>query len=191
MAKIYTRTGDGGETSLIGGSRAPKSDVRVDLYGEADELNAAVGLAAAFLARITDDGAARLRDDLGALQAALFELGALLADPERCETLAREDAAVPALDADALEAGIDRMDAELSPLKSFILPGGCEAAAALHAARGASRRLERRAVAASAEIAVPKAVLVWLNRLSDWLFTAARRANRVAGVDEAPWPPAG
>lgn len=193
MAKIYTRTGDGGDTSLIGGTRTRKSDARVDLYGEVDELNCALGLAEALLSGDRDavpDRSARaaiLRDDLRIVQSALFELGALLADPDRCERIAREGADVPALDAAVLEAGIDRMEADLPPLKSFILPGGCEAAAALHAARAVSRRLERRAVAVSAAIAVPAAVLVWLNRLSDWIFTAARWANLAWGVPDAPW----
>jgi cob(I)alamin adenosyltransferase len=191
MARIYTRTGDGGETSLIGGARARKADVRVDLYGEADELNCVLGLASALLARHDDAAADRLRGELAAVQAALFALGAVLADPERSEALAREDAGVPGLDTAALERRIDALAADLPPLATFILPGGCAAGAALHAARGVCRRLERRAVAAAAEIAVPPAALPWLNRLSDWLFTAARWLNAEAGVPEIPWTPAG
>lgn len=196
MARIYTRTGDGGETSLIGGSRTGKADVRVDLYGEADELNCALGLAAAFLARADDarpDLAARaahLGAELAAIQSALFDMGAVLADPERCEDLARADADVPGVDTALLERGIDRFEAELPVLKAFVLPGGGEAGAALHAARAVSRRLERRAVAASREIALPASALRWLNRLSDWLFMAARWINAATDATETPWRPA-
>ncbi len=195
MSRIYTRTGDGGETSLTGGARTGKSDVRVDLYGEVDELNCVLGQAAAVLTRGDDarpDLAARadrLCADLASLQAALFALGAVLADPAACENLARTDADLPGLDTADLERGIDDFAEELPPLTTFVLPGGCEAGAALHTARGVSRRLERRAVAASDGIAVPPAALRWLNRLSDWLFTAARWINAASGVAEAPWPP--
>jgi cob(I)alamin adenosyltransferase len=195
MPRIYTRTGDGGDTSLIGGSRTRKSDARVDLYGEVDELNCALGLAVAFLNSTADAlpeqtaRATMLGDELETLQSALFELGAVLADPERCEALTREAGAVTALDTAWLERGIDRMEEDLSPLTNFILPGGSPAAAALHAARAVSRRLERRAVGVSTEIAVPESILGWLNRLSDWLFVAARRANVAADVADTPWRP--
>jgi len=195
MAKIYTRTGDGGDTSLIGGSRTRKSDARVDLYGEVDELNCAFGLAVAFLASADNvqpertARAAMLGDELQTLQSALFALGAVLADPDRCEQMVRESAEVPDLDTGWLEQGIDRMEEELAPLTGFILPGGCPAGAALHGARAVSRRLERRAVGVSAEIAVPESILGWLNRLSDWLFVAARWANVASGVADTPWRP--
>ncbi len=195
MTKIYTRTGDGGDTSLIGGSRTSKSDARVDLYGETDELNCMLGLAVAFLNRTEDsrpDLRARttiLSDKLKAIQSALFELGAVLADPDRCEQLARESGQIEALDTGWLEQGIDRMEEELAPLDAFILPGGCSAGAALHAARAVSRRLERRAVGVSREISVPESVLIWLNRLSDWLFVAARWANAASNVPDTPWRP--
>ena len=194
MAKIYTRTGDCGETSLYGGARTRKSDTRVDLYGEVDELNCTLGVIDAHLAAVSGEPSAALeplRRDLRAMQSALFEMGALLADSDRCERFAREEAAVPALDVAVLEAGIDRLQADLPPLKTFVLPGGCVAAASLHAARAVCRRLERRAVAASETIAVPDPVLIWLNRLSDWLFTAARWANRSLGVPDVPWTPSG
>ncbi len=192
MAKIYTRTGDGGDTSLIGGSRTRKSDARVDLYGEVDELGCALGLAVAFLTSVDDvqpERAARatmLGDELRVLQSALFALGAVLADPDRCERMVRESGEEPALDTVWLEQGIDRMEEDLAPLTAFILPGGCPAGAALHGARAVSRRLERRAVGVSTEIAVPESILGWLNRLSDWLFVAARWANAAAGVPDTP-----
>ncbi len=195
MARIYTRTGDGGETSLIGGSRTGKADVRVDLYGETDELSCALGLASAFLARADDarpDLSARatqLCGELAAIQSGLFDLGAVLADPDRCERLAREDAGIPGIDAATLEESIDRLEEDLPSLDVFIMPGGCEAGAALHAARAVSRRLERRAVAAAQEIALPPAALCWLNRLSDWLFVTARWINAAWGVPETPWRP--
>ena len=196
MPRIYTRTGDGGETSLIGGRRAPKADVRVDLYGEVDELNSHLGLAVALLAgapvpATPRDAAASLAlgRELATIQSRLFDLGALLADPERSETLAREGAPVPGLDEAELEQAIDRMEADLAPLRRFILPGGIPAAAALHVARTVCRRAERRTVAAARDIAVPMAVIRYLNRLSDYLFVAARRLDAAHGAPETLWTP--
>jgi len=196
MARIYTRTGDDGDTGLIGGARVRKSDLRVALYGTADELNAQLGLAVSALAHHEGAAAAqaagrRLRDELVGLQSRLFDLGALLADPERCEEMARVGGAAPGLDPGDLEAGIDALDGDLAPLRTFILPGGTPGAAHLHAARTTCRRLERDLVAAEREIAVPASVLIWINRLSDWLFTAARWANFTAGVPDVPWTPDG
>lgn len=196
MARIYTRTGDGGETSLIGGRRAPKADARVDLYGEVDELNSHLGLAVALLGDAPPPAAPRdaaaaqeLRRELAAIQSRLFDLGALLADPERSETLAREGAPVPGLDEAELERAIDRLEADLAPLRRFILPGGIPAAAALHIARTVCRRVERRTVAAARDIAVPGAVVRYLNRLSDYLFVAARRLDAAHGAPETVWVP--
>lgn len=196
MARIYTRSGDSGETGLIGGSRAPKSDLRVDLYGEVDELNGLLGLARSLLRHEEEwlpesrPRAEALDAELAALQSRLFDLGAVLADPERCETLSRTGGSPAWLGPQRLEESIDRMDAELPGLRVFILPSGCEAGSALHLARSACRRVERRAVAAAERIAVPAAAIVWLNRLSDWLFVAARWINQAAGVPETPWRPA-
>ncbi|HPF36806.1 MAG TPA: cob(I)yrinic acid a,c-diamide adenosyltransferase [Candidatus Krumholzibacteria bacterium] len=192
MVRIYTRTGDDGNTGLIGGARVRKSDRRVDLYGTADELNAHLGLAAGALVQSDGDAAAqaggrRLRDDLLLLQSRLFDLGALLADPDRCEELTRAGAAAPGLAPEVLEAAIDSLDADLAPLRTFILPGGTAGAAHLHVARTVCRRLERDLVLAAETIAVPASVLIWINRLSDWLFTAARWANFTAGVPDVPW----
>jgi len=196
MTRIYTRTGDGGETSLIGGARAPKADVRVDLYGEVDELNSQLGLAVALLDAAPAPAAPReaaavhdLRRELATIQSRLFDLGALLADPQRSERLAREGAPVPGLDEADLERAIDRLEADLEPLRRFILPGGVPAAATLHVARTVCRRVERRTVAAARDIAVPAAVIRYLNRLSDYLFVAARRLDAAHGATETVWVP--
>ncbi|MFN2114311.1 MAG: cob(I)yrinic acid a,c-diamide adenosyltransferase [Anaerolineae bacterium] len=183
--KIYTRAGDSGETSLHGGDRVSKSDARVEAYGTVDELNAALGLAAS----LTDDDAVRSR--ISATQARLLDLGADIATPDAAAAavagrLTRADASW----ASDLEADIDAMAAELAPLRSFILPGGHPSAAALHSARTVCRRAERRlfgAVESGAE--VNEHAAVYLNRLSDWLFTLARFANARAGVPDEEWRP--
>ncbi|MHB8077939.1 MAG: cob(I)yrinic acid a,c-diamide adenosyltransferase [Candidatus Krumholzibacteriia bacterium] len=206
MARIYTRTGDRGETSLLGGARVPKADLRVALYGGVDECNSVLGLAIAIAARearTAGPGAdgplpARLPallDRLAGLQAQLFDLGAILADPARSERLAREGAPPLAAATAALEALIDELEADLPPLRAFILPGGGEAAAACHVARAVCRRVERRAVAAAAAgVVVPGETVVYLNRLSDCLFVTARWLGRAFGAPEVPWrqawPPA-
>ena len=178
--KIYTRTGDAGETGLFGGGRVSKADPRVVAYGTVDELNAVVGLAAVW----ADD---RLALRLRAVQARLFDVGADLATPlgARAGLVAGrvQDAWI-----EALEAEIDGWEAELAPLAAFILPGGSRAAAGLHVARAVCRRTERRVVAlGAAGVEVTPAVPVFLNRLSDWLFTAARLANARAGIPDTPW----
>jgi cob(I)alamin adenosyltransferase len=178
--KIYTKSGDRGETGLFGGGRVPKSDPRVEAYGEVDEANAAVGAARAVL---SDEA---LDAELARVQAELFVVGAELASPRGREARG----AVPAVDpawATRLEGAIDRWEAELAPLRSFILPGGTPGAAALHLARGVCRRAERRVVALAAGAEVDPAVLVYLNRLSDLLFVAARLANHRAGRPETTW----
>ncbi len=191
MARIYTRTGDGGETSLLGGRRASKADPRVDLYGGVDELNSCLGLAVALAVaeRPGDARLAALGTELAALQSRLLDLGALLADPERCARRAFEDEAALAASTRGLEDLIDRLEAELPPLRNFILPGGGPAASAFHLARTVCRRIERRAVAAAREVAQPAGVVVFLNRLSDLLFVAARWVGRATGAAEVPWRP--
>lgn len=179
--KVYTRSGDAGDTGLFGGRRVAKHHPRVEAYGTVDELNAVLGLAVTALAQ------GELRDRLLGIQARLFDLGADLATPEDGKAgawLQRADASWAA----ALEDQIDAMEAHLAPLTSFILPGGSPAAAWLHLARTVCRRAERRAVEAQAagEDLTP-AALVYLNRLGDWLFTAARLANAQAGVADLPW----
>lgn len=181
--KIYTRSGDAGQTGLFGGQRVAKTHPRVEAYGVLDELNAVIGLAASYL----DD------PDLGArltgLQSRLFDIGADLATP--ADT--RAGAWLPRAQADwvaALETDIDAMEAELPPLATFILPGGSPGAAWLHLARTVCRRAERRTIqAAEADPTISPVIVAYLNRLGDWLFVAARLANARAGVVEQPWQP--
>jgi cob(I)alamin adenosyltransferase len=177
--KIYTRTGDAGETSLFDGSRVSKADSRVDAYGDVDELNAWLGLARA--ARLDAD----LDQPLVRIQQDLFALGAQLADPG--ERIAERVLKASLADADVerLEALIDRLESELPPLRRFILAGGSPAGAALHVARTVCRRAERRIVSLAP---VPDAVLIkYVNRLSDLLFVLARVVNHRAGVPEIEW----
>lgn len=174
--RIYTTTGDRGETGLRGGARVPKCHPRVAAYGETDELNAAVGLALGALPRRR--AFAKLRLDLERAQDELFRAGAALSAPAGTP----EAAGFPAGAEGWLEAEIDRMSSDLPPLRNFILPGGAPPACALHLARAVARRSERAVVALGAE--APAAVVVYLNRLSDFLFTAARWANhRLRGVE--------
>ncbi len=180
--KIYTKTGDGGETSLFGGGRVPKDDARVEAYGAVDELNAALGLVRAL-------GPVEEIDlELSRVQDELFAVGADLATPVD----ARARGSLPGVRAawaEALERAMDRWNLELPALTAFVLPAGTPAAAALHVARGTCRRAERRVVALSHVAPVDPAVVVYLNRLSDFLFEAARLANLRAGVAETPWHP--
>ncbi len=180
--KIYTKTGDRGETGLFGGPRVRKSDPRVEAYGDVDELNASLGTARA----IVEDP--ELDAELGRIQAELFCVGAELATPHG----AKARSAIPPVDpawTARLERAVDAWDAELPPLTRFVLPGGTRTAAALHVARTVCRRAERRAVALAAEAEVEGEVLTYLNRLSDLLFTAARLANHRARHDEPTWDP--
>ena len=178
--KIYTRTGDDGTTGLFGGRRVPKSDPRIECYGTIDELNAALGLAGAA-------GEAELARALARVQNELFVIGSHLATPQD-DT--RRLAQVPDLDESAiagLETEIDMADAQLAPLRQFILPGGVESAARLHLARTVCRRAERLLVRFAAEQPVEPVILRYLNRLSDWLFVQARGCNHRAGVPDVPW----
>jgi cob(I)alamin adenosyltransferase len=179
---VYTRTGDAGETGLLGETRVRKSDLRIEIIGSLDELNASLGLAAAV---VGDDW---VRERLVAVQRDLFSIGAELADvrPEG-EHSAGRSARLAADAVAGLERTIDTAESELPRLTRFILPGGTEAGARLHLARSVSRRAERRAVALAGQEAVPPAVLAYLNRLSDLLFVLARLANHRAGVGEHQW----
>lgn len=180
--RIYTRTGDKGTTGLFGGGRVGKDDVRVDAYGEVDELNSAIGLAMAL------EAAPRIDDILRPIQHDLFAIGALLATPDREKMKAQlEKARLGDARIEELEQTIDGGDAELEPLKHFIMPGGTPKAAALHVARTVCRRAERRVVHAAREHEVPPVIVTYLNRLSDLLFTLARVANRQGGVPEKEW----
>lgn len=184
--KIYTRTGDRGETGLFGGGRVAKDDARVEAYGAVDEVNAVLGVAAV---RLRADGEATLADRIATIQADLFTIGANLASPAP-EDGGRASAHVPPPPADRvaeLERWIDESEAELEPLRSFILPGGGEAGARLHHARTVCRRAERRTVALARDARVHESVVVYLNRLSDLLFSLARLANRRTGEAETAW----
>lgn len=181
--KIYTRTGDGGETSLMGGGRVAKDDARVAAYGDVDEANAAIGLA-----RVA--APVELADPvLAAVQQDLFVIGAALAtpQPERLKEAQRAKAVLAAGRVAALERAIDEADAELAPLTQFVLPGGTPKAAALHLARTVCRRAERSVVRLAATATVPADVIVYLNRLSDLLFMLARLANHRGGVPDITW----
>jgi cob(I)alamin adenosyltransferase len=184
--KIYTRTGDQGETGLFGGGRVAKDHVRVEAYGAVDELSSFLGLA---ISRLHDDGALDLAARLRLLQGDLLTLGATLATPTP-EEGGRASEHVPALPTGRIgemEEWMDAAEEELEPLRTFILPGGTEAATRLHVSRTVCRRAERRVVALSHEARVDPAVVRYLNRVSDLLFTYARLANRRAGVGDEKW----
>lgn len=187
MVRIYTRTGDGGDTSLGDGSRIPKSGSRVALYGEVDELNSWLGLCAVALNDLGVSVPGISAQDIQLVQNRLFDMGAVLANPVRSAELAALPADEQPFGAQALESMIDAMEALLPPLKNFILPGGSAAAATIHLSRTVCRRVERLTVALAAEEPVPSEVITYLNRLSDLLFTAARAANAAAGVADITW----
>ncbi len=187
MARIYTRTGDEGETHLGDGSRGAKSAPRVDLYGEIDELNSVIGCCVATLKRVGVEGYGTLPNDLREIQSRLFDLGAILAHPGLSAEWAGRDKTAQDFGTVELEHLIDALDRNLVPLKTFILPGGQEGAAFLHLARTVCRRAERKAVALAAVEVVPAGAIIYLNRLSDFLFTAARAANAAFGVPDVPW----
>ena len=179
LTKIYTRGGDAGETSLGDGSRVSKLDSRIAAYGTVDEVNAALG------AVLAGECPGELRAVLARVQNELFDLGADLSVPvSRGERLRVTQDQV-----DALERDCDRFNADLPELRSFVLPGGSEAAALLHVARTVCRRAEREALAAAAEHEVSPLALVYLNRLSDLLFILSRAANAADGHEEPLWRP--
>jgi cob(I)alamin adenosyltransferase len=178
--RIYTKTGDDGTTGLLGPGRVRKDDLRVEVYGTVDELNASLGVARAHgLDADADALVARLQDEL-------FVLGSALADPSSEGPFHRR---ITAQHVEALESAIDHLDEELAPLSQFILPGGVPAAAQIHLARAVCRRAERLAVALARrpDQDVPPAILIYLNRLSDLLFVLARAVNRRAGKADILW----
>jgi cob(I)alamin adenosyltransferase len=181
LTRIYTGGGDAGETSLGDGSRVSKLDPRIAAYGTVDELNSAVGFV------LAADGPEELRAVLERVQNELFDLGADLSVPFEREGRLR----VTQEQVRALEKDCDRFNTDLPELKSFVLPGGGEAAARLHVARTISRRAEREALVAAREHELDPFVLVYLNRLSDLLFILARFANASEGRDEPLWRPGG
>ncbi len=177
--KIYTKTGDAGETGLFDGTRVSKSDMRVDAYGEVDEVNAALGLARAHCA---DADVVSLIEQL---QRDLHAVGAMLADPRHAMAERVTKARITEADAERLEQAIDAFESELPPLRRFILAGGTPAGASLHLARTVCRRAERRIVALGPSITHD--LIVYMNRLSDLLFVLARLVNHRAGVAETEW----
>jgi cob(I)alamin adenosyltransferase len=178
--KIYTKTGDEGITGLLGNRRVPKDDLRIEAYGTIDELNATLGLARA---HGLDPAADVL---VGQLQDELFAVGSALADPD---PNGKYHNAIKPEHATRLEELIDDLEAELAPLTTFILPGGSIAAAQIHLARTVCRRAERLVVrmARQSDSSVPRALFVYLNRLSDLLFVLARVVNHRARVADVPW----
>ncbi len=194
MTKIYTRTGDDGDTGLFDGSRVRKNDLRVEAYGTVDELNAQLGVVIAAIrgclgnaagSEIATDPRRRLMERLTRIQHQLFTLGAELATPgeKNRERMPRTTAA----DCTILEGWIDEATAAVKPLRAFVLPGGDALAAQLHVCRTVCRRAERAIIAADAVQPVARAIVIYVNRLSDLFFTWARLANEIAGVADVEW----
>lgn len=183
LNKIYTRTGDKGDTALGNNDRVPKYSLRVAAYGTADELNAQVGVARLHATPETDVALMRIQNDL-------FDLGADLCRPDMAADAQAEYPPLRVSDSqvDRLEAEIDKMNENLNPLRSFVLPGGSQLAAYLHVCRTVARRAERLAVELAAQEDVNSAAVKYLNRLSDWFFVAARAANS-NGADDVLWVP--
>jgi cob(I)alamin adenosyltransferase len=179
LTKIYTRGGDAGETSLGDGSRVSKLDTRIAAFGTSDELNSAIAVV------LAGDCPPSIREVLVRVQNELFDLGADLSVPVEREGRLR----VTQAQIDTLEADCDRFNADLPELKSFVLPGGSEAAAQLHVARTICRRAEREALVAADTEQVNPLTVVYLNRLSDLLFILARGANAADGHEEPLWRP--
>lgn len=178
--KIYTKTGDGGETGLVDGSRIRKDHARVAAFGDVDELNAGIGVARTH----ADEDLSQLLDGV---QRDLFAIGAQIADPRAQVASRREKAALAAGRIVDVERAIDAREAQMPPLTAFILPGGTPLAASLHVARTVCRRAERSVLALGRTDPVDPLILVYLNRLSDLLFVLARHANHVAGRPEPKW----
>lgn len=180
--KIYTKTGDEGTTGLFGGGRVSKTHPRIEAYGTVDETNSFIGLALAHLSD-TPEGE-RIRACLEARQDELFILGADLATPSESRA---QTARIDEEHVSQLEREIDELAADLPPLKNFILPGGTRAAAALHAARAICRRAERLVLKAAEAEAISSSAVIYLNRLSDYLFVMARWVNQAEGAQESTW----
>lgn len=184
MSKVYTRTGDTGTTALVGGTRIKKSDPRIHLYGEVDELNSQIGLGVSFLESSYD------KTLLHEIQSALFDLGSNLA----CEKEKRSQFKLPQLKESLitnLEKVIDQMDSKLEPLKTFVLPGGTREASAFHVCRTVCRRVERQMVDFENQHPgeIPGSALIFINRLSDYFFMLSRELNALKKVEEIKWLP--
>lgn len=176
--KIYTKTGDEGLTGVLGGGRLPKNAARIRAIGDVDELNAAIGVARLHSKELQLDAT------LAEIQRNLFDVGAELASPPEGRIQVRS---LEERDVQSLEASIDAQTVELEPLRNFILPGGIPLAAHLHLARAVCRRAERTVLDLHDLEPVRPVVRTYLNRLSDWLFTAARTANRISNVPDVAW----
>jgi cob(I)alamin adenosyltransferase len=177
--KIYTKTGDTGDTSLYGGNRIPKSSLRIDTYGTVDELNAQIGVVRALKPN------SELDNILEKIQNQLFVLGSDLAAP--CDSPPKNLKRIQQNEIKFLEETIDLLDAKLEPLRSFILPGGSPVSAQLHVARAVCRRAERLVDALGRKEEIGSLPLVYLNRVADLLFVAARYANDCTGIKETKW----
>jgi cob(I)alamin adenosyltransferase len=181
--KIYTKTGDKGNTSLIGGTKVPKSDIRIETYGTVDELNSWIG-------NINDQlQDVEFKEELKEIQDRLFTIGSALAtDGEKAPKMKLPD--LHEADITFLENRIDAMTAALPPMKSFILPGGHPVVSSIHIVRCVCRRAERLAVNMQVnDLFIDEKIIQYLNRLSDYLFTLARYAGQKLGVNEVPWKP--
>ena len=179
--KIYTKTGDKGKTSLFGGQRVDKDDLRVECYGTVDELNSILGLV---IVEITDHEVQELIQNI---QNDLFTLGGELATPVEKKSVLKSSSEVNTNQINFLEEKIDLFEEKLQPLKQFILPGGSKSAALLHIARSVSRRSERLAVKLSKRDVINENIIIYLNRLSDFLFVLARFENDVNQILDVPW----
>lgn len=187
LNRIYTRGGDAGETSLVGGQRLPKDDLRIQAYGTIDELNAFMGLARISCEEAQTTRLGELASVLRRIQHELFNLGSILAT--RPEDVHPKQPRITDAEVRQLEREIDAMNAGLSPLRSFVLPGGTRLSAELHVARTVCRRAERLLVTLARNEAVPSEAIRYLNRLSDALFVWSRWVNHVLGVPETVWEP--
>lgn len=184
--KIYTKKGDQGETGLFGGARVAKDHLRIATYGTIDELNACLGASLSLLGAPGDSSLDELQARLMRIQSELFQLGAELATPFGKKTTI---VLIEETDVERLEQEIDAMEAQLPPLKNFILPGGAPVSASLHLARTVSRRAERELITLHRAEPCRPVVLEYVNRLSDYLFVTARYANHLAGGVDTPWVP--
>ncbi len=180
--KIYTRTGDKGKTGLLGGDRVSKDDPRLEAYGTVDELNSHLGM-------LRDLAAPHHGELITKAQNTLFAIGSRLASSSEEEAVKYQVPEVGDADIAALEHAMDVMDADLEPMRNFILPGGHPAISQAHICRTVCRRAERRVVRLAARAPTPEAMVRYLNRLSDLLFVLARHLARLHGVEESPWKP--
>lgn len=178
--KIYTKKGDAGETSLYGGQKVSKTSTRIAAYGTVDELNSVLGIALSF------SPSSKTETYLSEVQEQLFVLGADLATPISKEIRINR---ISSAEISFLENSIDEIEEQLPPLKNFILPGGTQAGASIHFARTVCRRAERKAVECSTEEELSTQSIIYLNRLSDFLFVLGRFENHISGTEETPWIP--